>query len=820
MQTNLSSFRDRVKSAATGRWSFIVSTIARVPADRLSKKHGACPKCGGKDRFRVFPDFDKIGGAVCNQCGKFADGFSTLEWLTGRKFTEVLGLVASLLGVSKESAKGPIDPAYHLEWIDWNESLVSLWCLKHRPIIPEAIKLAGGRMARYRGQFTVIALPVWVGNRSNVVGWRIWNVSGKLPNKSKSKDKDGKEILELVKSKLTYGSQPGMLGTIQSKPTEVWKVEGETDMLALLSVNPRGSVVCNSNGCGQNPATFNWVKDAIGKAGSFLICHDADNPGQDGAANWSKYFTAILKDCQVANVELPYSIQPTKGKDLRDWIAEGNDYQKLLQQARKFEPFEGSDMIPVEAEDDPHRLARLNLEQYEARHDGRLVFWRDEWWKYKAGRYKQIELSELRAKVTASIRSEFVKGWKARQESRANDADQPVRKVTKPIVSNVIGAMESLVVQPKNLDMPCWLPSRKQRNYLSMLNGILDLDALFAGKEIDECLIAHTSHWFSSTRLNYPFDPDAKCQKWLDYIEFVTGGDNEKKMLMQEWAGYLLTTSSGEQKFFVFEGEGNNGKSSFFAGIEAMLGRENVSHLSLENFGQTFSLASTIGKAANIAGDVGRVEGGEEAIIKRYTGGEALEINRKYAPVLTIRPTAKLMMAWNERPRFRDKSDGLWRRMILIPLNQKVPPEKRIKGMDRPDYWEPEAPGIMIWAIAGLARLIANGNFSECKAANEALEEYKAEANPTIRFFEDNITSKDDSLLDSKRVYLLYRHWCEQEGHHPLNDRAFGKQLMKFFPDTKKNRSRYGKKLVWEYSGIAWTVEDVSGKAVSDDFFK
>jgi putative DNA primase/helicase len=178
------------------------------------------------------------------------------------------------------------------------------------------------------------------------------------------------------------------------------------------------------------------------------------------------------------------------------------------------------------------------------------------------------------------------------------------------------------------------------------------------------------------------------------------------------------------------------------------------------------------------------------------------------------------MMAWNERPRFRDKSDGLWRRMILIPLNQKVSPEKRVKGMDRPDYWEPEAPGIMIWAIAGLARLIANGNFSECKAANEALEEYKAEANPTIRFFEDNITSKDNSLLDSKRVYLLYRHWCEQEGHHPLNDRAFGKQLMKFFPDTKKNRSRYGKKLVWEYSGIAWTVEDVSGKAVSDDFFK
>ncbi|MDP1564461.1 MAG: phage/plasmid primase, P4 family, partial [Pirellulaceae bacterium] len=725
----------------------------------------------------------------------------------------MLGLVASLLGVNKESAKGPVDPAYHLEWIDWNESLVLLWCINHRPIIPEALKLAGARMARYRGQFTVIALPVWVGNRSNVVGWRIWNVSGKLP--SKSKGKDGNEVINYVKSKLTYGSQPGMLGTIQGKPTEIWKVEGETDMLALLSVNPRGSVVCNSNGCGQNPATFNWMKDAIGKAGSFLICHDADNPGQDGAANWSKYFSAILKDCQVANVELPYSIQPTKGKDLRDWITEGNDYQKLMQQARKFEPVEGSDMIPVEAEDDPHRLARLNLEQYEARHDGRLVFWRDEWWKYKSGRYKQIELSELRAKVTASIRSEFVKGWKARQETRANDADQPVRKITRSMVANVIGAMESMVAQPNSLEMPSWLPNRKQRNYLSLLNGMLDLDALFDGKDESECILPHTPHWFSSMRLDYKFDPEAKCPKWDDYVEFVAGGDEDKMKLMQEWAGYLLTTSSGEQKFFVFEGEGNNGKSSFFAGIEAMLGGENVSHLSLENFAESFALASTIGKAANISGDVGKIEGGEEAIIKRYTGGEAMHVNRKHIAPVTIRPTAKLMMAWNERPRFRDKSQGLWRRMILIPLDQTVPMEKRIKGMDRPEYWLPEAPGIMIWALQGLARLIENKNFTNCKAANEALEEYKAEANPTIRFFEDYLSETIESSIDSKKLYMVYRHWCEQEGHHSLNDASFGKQIVKKFSSAKKRRAREGKKLIWVYSGISWTVDEIFGKKVS-----
>ena len=813
MQT-VNSFRDRVKSAANGRWSFVVSTVARLPEDRLRSKHGGCPKCGGKDRFRVFKDFDHTGGCVCNQCGKFSDGFATLAWLTGRKFGEVLDLAGSLLNVAKDSPKQTADPAYHLEFMQWNESLAALWCLRHKPIIPEALRLAGARMAKYRGQFTVIALPVWVGHKSNVVGWRIWNVAGKLPHKPK-----GAEKAELVKSKLTFGSQPGMLGTITAKPTEVWKVEGETDMLALLSVNPRASVVCNANGCGQNPATFNWIKDAIGKAGSLLICHDADNPGQDGAQKWTSYFAAILKDCQVRNVELPFPIQPTKGRDLRDYLAEGRTYEALANQAAKFEPVSTVDALPVESEDDPHRLARVNLEQYERAHDGRLVFWRDEWWKYKGGRYRKIELSELRAKVTASIRAEFIRCWKVRQEKRTDDADQPVRKITRSMVANVIGAMESMVAQPNSIEMPSWLPDRKPRNYLSMSNGMLDLDAVFAGKDEEECLLPHTPHWFSSMRLDYQFDSDAECPIWDDYIEFVTGGEEDKKMLMQEWAGYLLENSSGEQKFFVFEGSGNNGKSSFFAGMEAMLGADNVSHLSLENFGETFALATTIGKAANIAGDVGKIEGGEEAIIKRYTGGEALQIRRMYVPSVTVRPTAKLMMAWNERPKFRDKSDGLWRRMILVPLNQKVPPDKRVKGMDKPAFWAQEAPGIMMWALRGLARLNANGRFSSCREADEALAEYKAEANPTIRFFEDYLSTGENCSIDSKRLYLVYRHWCEQEGHHPLNDRAFGKQLLNKFSEAQKKRVRVGKNLAWQYSGISWTVDEIFGKQVEETLF-
>jgi putative DNA primase/helicase len=51
---------------ARGRWPEILS---RFGIDRkfLRNRHGPCPLCGGKDRFR-FDDLDGSGSYICNQC--------------------------------------------------------------------------------------------------------------------------------------------------------------------------------------------------------------------------------------------------------------------------------------------------------------------------------------------------------------------------------------------------------------------------------------------------------------------------------------------------------------------------------------------------------------------------------------------------------------------------------------------------------------------------------------------------------------------------------------------------------------------------------
>jgi putative DNA primase/helicase len=52
---------------AAGRWREILPQLG-IASSFLTNKHGPCPLCGGKDRFR-FDDRDGTGSYYCNQCG-------------------------------------------------------------------------------------------------------------------------------------------------------------------------------------------------------------------------------------------------------------------------------------------------------------------------------------------------------------------------------------------------------------------------------------------------------------------------------------------------------------------------------------------------------------------------------------------------------------------------------------------------------------------------------------------------------------------------------------------------------------------------------
>ena len=811
--------KQAVLDAAHGQWQAIIGKLCAVDHAVLDGGHHRCPKCNdGKDCFNI--DRGGTGKCYCNKCNPrgTGNGIDSVVWLAGLDYGDAISKVAAEVGVKPNKSKGQ-DPAEHLAWMPWNDTLAGMWCLKKPPIKTEAIQEIGGRFARYRNQYTVIAIPVWGASldAQDPVGWIIYRPDGKdLP-------KGSKESTEWVKVKLVEGSRQGVVCNpkVFASQGELWKTEGSTDLMALLSA-AAVSAFTTANGAKEKP--LDWiVKLCEGR--DVVVVHDADKPGQDGATwvgerdgqkrpGWCPKLAEAA--ASVRNLTLPFELEDSNGQDIRDYFKGGGTLEMLRERLETAERFgkkdaEQAEQYIEEAEDDPQRLARINVENYKSEHAGRLVFWRDEWWKWRDGKYRKIELSELKAKVWMAVRQEFERCYRERKAGEP----KPIRKVTRALVNNVIGAMEATCAIASSINMPSWLPDRSERNYLAVNNGILDMDLLFRGG--DDCLVDHSDNWFCAFRLDYSFDIEADCPIWMRFIHSAMDGDPERIAILQEWAGYCLTGRNEYQRFLAMEGDGGNGKTVYTAGITAMLGSENISRVALEKFGGQFDLSTTIGKAVNICGDVGEIDKAAEAELKQFTGGDVMQFDRKNRTPLTIKPTAKLIVSWNRRPRFTDRSDGLWRRMVLVPFNHKPTPSEVVRGMDEAKWWveNGQAPGILLWAIAGLRRLRDQGDFTRSSVVENAIEDYRVGANPALEFLKEYVEKSEFGRISKIRLYELYQHFCNKTGHKmQLASRAFGREVKKVFPDTEDAKISIGNTRENAYEGISFKTESVFSEPV------
>lgn len=830
---------EAVRRAASGRWGDIVSSIGSVPRECLTGKHGPCPKCGGKDRFRAQNDFPQTGGVLCGQCfsSRNGDGFAAIQWLCGIPFPDALRRVAEFVGVSPQAGgrlNRPIDPAKDLEPRPWNQTLVALWC-RHKPgITPAAIQRAGGILARYRDQFTVIALPVWgpMLRQEKPVGWCLFAIGGgKLPRKLP----DGG--VELVKVKLTYGSQPGVMGVIGTGE-DAWKTEGPTDMLAQLSLADIPSdvtVICNAFGAKEDPAKTLWIAKLF-EGKKARVVHDCDEPGQQGAMGvprkdapdrpgWAPAIAQHATECR--NVLLPYPVSKDHGKDLRDWTNEPHTYADLVALADSspviLAPSEA--LKAIEADDDPHRLARANLLRYATHAAGATIrYWRDEWytWKPSRGCYRKIGVEELRAKVTHSVKAEF-DAINVLKQSEPHEDVPTTKKVTKALITNVVDATKSLVIVPSSVELMSWLdgPERQRKNYVAMANGVLDLDRLLADEnaELPDVLLPHSPAWFSTIRLPYNFEPDAKCPRWEKFLEKNLELDPERIKILQEWAGYLLLPETGQQKFLALEGEGSNGKSVYCAAITAMLGLENCSHVSVEQLCDKFVRTQTLGRLVNICPDVGDIDRANEGDLKSFVSGDVMFFDRKHLSGLNCTPTARLMMSFNNRPRFTDRSMGIWRRMMLIPFNVQIQEHERVPNMDKHTWWEQsgELPGIFLWAVAGLHRLRKQGRFTKSQMSESAIEDYRSEANPARAFLLECCEPASRLRVKTSSLYRFYKVWAESHGYRALGERSFGKEIVRTFPGATRvfvgtRGDRY-----WCYENLKISQDEICGMKTSEE---
>src|SRR3978361_1995588 len=100
-EAHMQQLKPRTADEAVGRWPGILQGLG-IDSQYLRNKHGACPACQGKDRYR-FDDKEGRGTRDCSHCGS-GDGFKLLQRVYGWDFKHAAKEVDRVVGTVAASA--------------------------------------------------------------------------------------------------------------------------------------------------------------------------------------------------------------------------------------------------------------------------------------------------------------------------------------------------------------------------------------------------------------------------------------------------------------------------------------------------------------------------------------------------------------------------------------------------------------------------------------------------------------------------------------------------------------------------------------------
>lgn len=278
--------------------------------------HGACPFCGGKDRFAVWPKGENGGHWWCRQCGKSGDCLSFLMAFKGLSFKDACQELRCIVPDEPnrpQQSRTPQPDIYASDlrdaacfddrwqgcaedfayacagrlWDDWQGAAGQY--LQDRGITRKmaVAALLGVNEVSYKASWggVDVYLPRGITIPWLIDGLTIYNVRVRRRNQDLAAKPD------LSKYASAKGAANGMYGVDLVRPGDrVYMTEGEFDQMILKDYllkrgDENSSVV--SIGSNTGARVIRWVA-RLALASKVILCFDNDSAGEVAAEYWLK----------------------------------------------------------------------------------------------------------------------------------------------------------------------------------------------------------------------------------------------------------------------------------------------------------------------------------------------------------------------------------------------------------------------------------------------------------------------------------------------------------------------------------------------------
>lgn len=305
---------------------------------------------------------------------------------------------------------------------------------------------------------------------------------------------------------------------------------------------------------------------------------------------------------------------------------------------------------------------------------------------------------------------------------------------------------------------------------------------------------------FTPYSIDIELDMDAEPVKAVDdYLCHLTDNDPTYQDRLMEILGHCLIVNKEFKrlmgKFFIFVGDGGNGKGTLLAVIRAILNHKNCSGLSIKNMTDEKYLNVLQGKLANLGDDIQDepINNEQMKMLKNISTCDFVEIRKLYKNANSVELTPTLIFTSNHILKSFEKGESYKRRVDWLPMYGK--PKKKTKNFIS---ILTEEKALRYWVrliVEGYTRLYENQKFTDSDKVEQFNRAYHEENNSAILFVSDLIKA-DVINKRPPEIYEEYKIWAEENGLNVQSSRLLRdtiKDILHLSVEAKKIQGKTAK---------------------------
>jgi len=304
--------------------------------------------------------------------------------------------------------------------------------------------------------------------------------------------------------------------------------------------------------------------------------------------------------------------------------------------------------------------------------------------------------------------------------------------------------------------------------FIPVSNGLYDYK--------NHILLPHEFVYYFTYQFPILFKPEADCPLTKKFFKEILSDDQIN--IIQEWLGYYFLRRYAYKKAIVFVGEGDTGKTTLMEVIAYFLGRDNIAGVSLQKMASDkFGGAQLYGKHGNLVDELSASDIVDTGKFKMATGDSTVTAEYKYGNQFAFTNFAKMTFACNKIPDVKDFDDeAYFNRWMVIPFDKVI--ATKIPNFIETLRTEDERSGLFNFAMKGLERLIANGQFSYAKNAMETKMEMMRSGSSIAQFISRGVHQETGSEISKARMYQAYSDFATANGLAVASMDSFGKKFL------------------------------------------